>query len=42
MVITGGAGLLGHEHAIALMELGANVYLLDVSKKKMLEQKKNY
>ncbi len=38
-VITGGAGLLGYQHAIALMELGANVYLLDVSIKKMHEQK---
>ena len=38
-VITGGAGLLGYEHAIALMELGADVYLLDVSTKKMQQQK---
>ena len=39
-VITGGAGLLGYQHASALIELNANIYLLDVNFKKMLEKKK--
>jgi NAD(P)-dependent dehydrogenase (short-subunit alcohol dehydrogenase family) len=31
-LITGGAGLLGKEHAVALLELGANVVLWDINK----------
>jgi NAD(P)-dependent dehydrogenase (short-subunit alcohol dehydrogenase family) len=31
-LVTGGAGLLGKEHAVALLELGANVVLWDINK----------
>lgn len=39
-VITGGAGLLGPQHAIALNEIGFNVVILDVDKKNLKIKKK--
>ena len=33
-VVTGGAGLLGFEHASALIEAGSIVYLADINEKK--------
>lgn len=38
-VITGGGGFLGYEHAAALLELNATVYLLDINYQSL---KKNY
>ena len=35
-LITGGAGLLGPQHAIALNELGFNIVLLDINKTKLI------
>jgi len=35
-LITGGAGLLGKEHAIALLEVGANVVLWDINKESLM------
>jgi NAD(P)-dependent dehydrogenase (short-subunit alcohol dehydrogenase family) len=35
-LITGGAGLLGKEHALALLEVGANVVLWDVNTEKLI------
>ena len=32
-VVTGGAGLLGFEHACALIEAGSIVYLADINEK---------
>ena len=45
-LITGGAGLLGPEHAIALNEVGFNIVLLDIDpinlkKKLKILKKKN-
>ena len=45
-LITGGGGLLGPEHAIALSDLGFNIVLLDIdpvnlNKKCKLLKKKN-
>jgi NAD(P)-dependent dehydrogenase (short-subunit alcohol dehydrogenase family) len=36
-LITGGAGLLGKEHAFALLEIGANVVLWDINKESLLK-----
>lgn len=36
-LITGGAGLLGKEHAIALLEIGANVVLWDIDKERSIQ-----
>ena len=36
-LITGAAGLLGPEHAFALLELGASIILTDVSQKRLCE-----
>ena len=35
-LITGGAGLLGKEHAVALLEIGAKVVLWDVNKENLI------
>ena len=35
-LITGGAGLLGKEHALALLEVGANIVLWDVNKENLM------
>ena len=35
-LITGGAGLLGKEHALALLEVGANVVLWDINKENLM------
>ena len=34
-VITGGAGLLGPEHAIALSNFGSEIFLLDIDDRKL-------
>ena len=39
-LITGAAGLLGREHALALLELNCNLVLTDIKLKKLLELKK--
>lgn len=39
-IITGSAGLLGHQHAVALAELGHNLILIDLNKKKLILQVK--
>ena len=36
-LITGGAGLLGPQHALALNELGFNIVLIDINKKNLLK-----
>ena len=36
-LITGGAGLLGKEHAIALLEVGANVVLWDINEENLVK-----
>lgn len=45
-LITGGAGLLGNEHAIALLEVGANVVLWDINEPRLIQNmimlKKNF
>jgi len=35
-LITGGAGLLGKEHALALLEVGANVVLWDINTENLI------
>ena len=35
-LITGAAGLLGTEHALALLEINANIILTDINKKKLI------
>jgi len=40
-IITGAAGLLGYEHAYALLECNAKVILTDIDEKKLLETQKN-
>ena len=41
-LITGAAGLLGREHALAILEAGGNVVLTDISNKELLTVKKIY
>jgi NAD(P)-dependent dehydrogenase (short-subunit alcohol dehydrogenase family) len=36
-LVTGGAGLLGKEHALALLEVGANVVLWDVNEENLIK-----
>lgn len=36
-LITGGAGLLGKEHALALLEVGANVVLWDINEENLIK-----
>jgi NADP-dependent 3-hydroxy acid dehydrogenase YdfG len=36
-LITGGAGLLGKEHALALLEVGANVVLWDIDSENLIK-----
>jgi NAD(P)-dependent dehydrogenase (short-subunit alcohol dehydrogenase family) len=36
-LVTGGAGLLGKQHSIALLELGANLVIWDVDESKLLD-----
>ena len=36
-IVTGGAGLLGSEHALALADHGAIVYLTDINEQKCIE-----
>ena len=40
-LVTGGAGLLGSEHAIALASYGAKVYLADINEEKCIEKVKS-
>jgi len=40
-LITGGAGLLGKEHAKALLEIGAKVVLWDINKEKLISASKD-
>lgn len=40
-LITGGAGLLGKEHAKALLEIGAKVVLWDINKEKLISVSKD-
>ena len=35
-LITGSAGLLGYEHAVALLEIGANLIITDIDQEKLL------
>ena len=39
-IVTGGAGLLGAQHALALAELKSKVILIDINRKKLLDQQK--
>ena len=39
-IVTGGAGLLGYEHASTLVEAGSIVYLADINEKKCIEVSK--
>ena len=41
VLITGAAGLLGKEHAIAILEAGGNVILTDIATKQLNQTKKN-
>jgi NAD(P)-dependent dehydrogenase (short-subunit alcohol dehydrogenase family) len=36
-LITGGAGLLGKEHALALLEVGANIVLWDINRENLMK-----
>jgi short-subunit dehydrogenase len=39
-LITGASGLLGEQHAIALLEINSNIILTDINYKKLVIQKK--
>ena len=39
-LITGASGLLGEEHATALLEINSNIILTDINYKKLVIQKK--
>ena len=39
-IITGSAGLLGEEHALALLDIGARVILTDINEKKLIKSYK--
>ena len=39
-LITGASGLLGEQHAIALLEINSNIILTDINYKKLVLQKK--
>lgn len=39
-LITGAAGLLGYEHAVALMSVSCNLVLVDINKSKLISTKK--
>ena len=40
-LITGAAGLLGHEHAEAILEINGNLILTDIDSKKLKKMAKN-
>ena len=40
-LITGAAGLLGEEHARALLDAGADVVLTDINREKLLQQREH-
>tara|TARA_B100000242_G_C43033744_1_gene481838 strand:+ start:127 stop:963 length:837 start_codon:yes stop_codon:yes gene_type:complete len=40
-LITGSAGLLGYEHAMALLEIGANIIITDINKRNLSNLYKN-
>ena len=39
-LITGAAGILGYEHARAILEVNGNVILTDINEKKLIHTKK--
>ena len=39
-LITGAAGLLGYEHAVALMSVSCNLVLVDINRSKLISTKK--
>ena len=41
-LITGASGLLGEQHAIALLEINSNIILTDINYKKLVLLKKNW
>ena len=40
-LITGAAGMLGYEHARAILEINGNVVLTDIDEKKLILAQKN-
>ena len=40
-LITGAAGLMGYQHAMAMLEAGAKVVLTDISEERLAECKKS-